>query len=136
MAGNGQAFKVVCRVDEHQKLQVGVKGMSILDFAGSKPVRSHFSGKSERVHPLGNFSNRYYRSELPGSGINGRDGRRCRVGDINDRAVGSERDPLGHGAGGGVIGRVDIGHRAVPIQLEVGQRIFKDCVGYRAPDPQ
>src|SRR5439155_6357753 len=50
------------------------------------------SGKNERVHPLGNFSNRYHRCELPGSGIDCRDRRSCRIGDVNDRAIGSERD--------------------------------------------
>ena len=62
--------------------------------------------------------------------------RSCRIGDVNDRAIGSERDPLRHGAGGGVVGRIDIGQQAVPVQLEVGQRIFKDGIGNRAPNPE
>src|SRR5439155_26850486 len=94
------------------------------------------SGKNERVHPLGNFSNRYHRCELPGSGIDCRDRRSCRIGDVNDRASGSERDPLRKGAGGGVVGRIDIGQQAVPVQLEVGQRIYKDRTGNRAANPE
>src|SRR5215471_17188677 len=60
----------------------------------------------------------------------------ARIGDVEKLAVRGKCNPLRHGTGGSVVGRIDVGERAVPDQLQLGQRILKDRVSNRAADPK
>src|SRR5260370_79020 len=94
------------------------------------------SAQDQSVDSLGHFSNRDHRDKLQSFCVDSGYRTTARVGDVDTLAVWSESDPLGNGASGRVLQRMNERQRDVTNQRQIRQRALEYGVGESTVHPQ
>src|SRR5229473_3664140 len=94
------------------------------------------SAQYQGVDALGNLSYWDYSDKLQSFCVDGGYRATARVGDVDTLAVWSESDPLGNGASGRVLQRMNERQRDVTNQRQIRQRVLEYGVGESTVHPQ